>query len=336
MSDSLSVLKQLLSEISSVQTLKSLIVDNIIVIITSISGVVVAVFRFLKARQRKVLYKKLVDDSFFTEGQIANARRHYIRPRCQNVDPANTEEMRGDFATYEPLFKKMNEFIRESTQYRYIIILADSGMGKSSFMLNYYAHFMVKSKRMYSLVLLPLGIPDVDDKIKAVSDKKHTVLLLDALDEDTRAVGNHAARVHQIVELTRDFHKVVVSCRTQFFPSDEELPLRTGVLRTGPVDPAMTKEHVFHKLYLSPFSDFGDMSNAEKPAPSYQRSPISRSGPCFCHMLITLYARVRNTILPMIYTRPWSMPGLNGRKGFSGLNKKSYWNFPESLQSICF
>jgi hypothetical protein len=248
-------LNHLSSGLFSIATLQTIIVNNIVWLITGIGTIPIVIFRFFKEHRKKALFKDFIQKSYFTEGQINNARRNYIKPRCQNVDPANTDEMRGDVAVSSPFFKEMDKIIREPTQYRYVILLADSGMGKSSFLLNYFVYFMLKRKRAFSLELLPLGIPDVDEKIKAVQNRKNTVLMLDALDEDTLAIKNHNNRVRQLVELTQGFIKVIITCRTQFFPSDEELPLRTGIIRTGPINAGEKREYVFHKIYLSPFND---------------------------------------------------------------------------------
>ena len=114
---------------------------------------------------------------------------------------------------------------------------------------------MMKRKHKHTLYLLPLSVKDVDKKIDTLPDKENTVLMLDALDEDMLAVRNHSERVKRLVEISQDFPKVIITCRTQFFPSDEELPLRTGILRIGPIGMGETREYLFHKLYLSPFKD---------------------------------------------------------------------------------
>ena len=223
-------------------------------VFTVISAGLGALYRVRRSDRRANLYKELVKKCYFTEGQIFNARKYYIRPRCQSVDPAGSDELRGMVSTDNPIFLKMNEILNIDTKYRHIILLADSGMGKSSFLLNYYVYYNLKAKRRYLMYLLPLGIPNIDEKIQALLDKKDSILLLDAFDEDTIAVNNHAKRIEQIINLTRDFHKVVITCRTQFFPSDQELPVSTGIVRVGPREIGEGREYVFHKLYLAPFN----------------------------------------------------------------------------------
>ncbi|NIM11082.1 MAG: leucine-rich repeat domain-containing protein [Candidatus Aminicenantes bacterium] len=47
------------------------------------------------------------------------------------------------------------------------------------------------------------------------------------------------------------FRKVIITCRTQFFPSEEEEPGETGVLKFG----GQKGYHVFRKMYISPFDE---------------------------------------------------------------------------------
>jgi hypothetical protein len=79
---------------------------------------------------------------------------------------------------------------------------------------------------------------------------------LDALDEDTKAIENHRSRLTDLLRTASDFRHVMITCRTQFFPRDEEIPAETGLLRVGPVAAGESKEHCFYKIYLSPFSDY--------------------------------------------------------------------------------
>ncbi|MDZ7289393.1 MAG: hypothetical protein ONB44_11190 [candidate division KSB1 bacterium] len=66
--------------------------------------------------------------------------------------------------------------------------------------------------------VIPLGIKDADERIKAVAAKSDTVLFLDALDEDTLAIVDHRQRVLDLCDMTREFRRVLITCRTQFFP----------------------------------------------------------------------------------------------------------------------
>jgi DNA replicative helicase MCM subunit Mcm2 (Cdc46/Mcm family) len=47
--------------------------------------------------------------------------------------------MRQVITTQEDLFAAVDKHLADDSLYRHILLLADSGMGKSSFVLNYYA-----------------------------------------------------------------------------------------------------------------------------------------------------------------------------------------------------
>ena len=66
--------------------------------------------------------------------------------------------------------------LTSQVQYRHTILLADSGMGKTSFVLNYYARHKRKLWSEFKLAVVPLGAPDADALIQAVSEKTNTVL----------------------------------------------------------------------------------------------------------------------------------------------------------------
>jgi hypothetical protein len=66
---------------------------------------------------------------------------------------------------------------------------------------------------------------------------------------------DHAERVRLLLRIVHDFARVVITCRTQFFPKDEEIPRETGILKVGPRDAGEQAEYIFHKIYLSPFTD---------------------------------------------------------------------------------
>ncbi len=194
--------------------------------------------------------------SLYTKAVIERSTQHYVDPACQVLDPAGAEEPRRlAFNPKDNVFKVIDEALTQSTEYRYLILLADSGMGKTSFLLNYFARHLRGRTRDFLLQLVPLGIPDADERIRKIPDKGKTVLFLDALDEDTLAIVDHAARLGDLVALTRDFQKVLITCRTQFFPKEQEIPTETGVVKVGPRAAGEGGQYLFHKLYLSPFTD---------------------------------------------------------------------------------
>jgi len=86
-------------------------------------------------RDRRSL-KKRFGAELYPEGVIERSTRFYIEPFCQSLDPAGSEEPRLTYGAKQNLFAAIDDALNHPTEYRYLILLADSGMGKSSFLLN--------------------------------------------------------------------------------------------------------------------------------------------------------------------------------------------------------
>lgn len=207
---------------------------------------------------RSLLQKKLRKQlaPFYSRNDIKKATEFYVATQCQNIAPSKEHEPGHThaFATKESLipFFMDKVFQNKSQTDRFFIIMADSGMGKTTFMINLYASY-VKKNGTENIELIPLGYPDAlreIDKVQA-SKRKDTILLLDAFDEDNHAIEDYKSRLKTILQKAHDFKEIIITCRTQFFPSEVEEPKETGVLKFGDAG----GEYVFRKLYISPFDD---------------------------------------------------------------------------------
>jgi hypothetical protein len=209
-----------------------------------------------EARNRQILMARQSQGSYDKE-TILQSTQFYISPKCSNIDPAQEEEVRQALmATRESLFEKIDYFIDHGSSKRHLLILADSGTGKTSFVLNYYAYSLRRRKRKApTLFLVYLGFKDADERLHQRENKNETIVFLDALDEDTKAIENHRMRIRELMDICRDYRRVIITCRTQFFPSDEEVPTETGVALLGPRKAGEKGVCEFWKLYLSPFDD---------------------------------------------------------------------------------
>jgi formylglycine-generating enzyme required for sulfatase activity len=103
--------------------------------------------------------------------------------------------------------------------------------------------------------VVPLGIRRALDHIKSIQNPQDTILFLDAFDEDTEAIQDHVRRLGTLMEASAAFRRVLITCRTQFFPTAEEIPTQTGVVRVGPRAAGESGGYEFRKLYLMPFDD---------------------------------------------------------------------------------
>jgi hypothetical protein len=198
-----------------------------------------------------------IDAIQYDSATIKRSTKYYVKPKCSNLDPGQeTETRRALIATREDLFNKIDEFIGEDSSKRHLLLLAESGIGKTSFALNYFAYNKKKRKSKRSkLLLVYLGATNAEELISRIEEKRESVIILDAFDEDTSAIADHRERIAELMKLCQDFSRVIVTCRTQFFSKDEEIPIETGVLKIGARSAGDTGKFEFWKLYLSPFDD---------------------------------------------------------------------------------
>lgn len=215
------------------------------------------IYRWCRNYRDRRSLKKRLGAELYTKEDIVRATKFYIKPDCQDVDPSQEEEIRLVHAVKNKLFETVDELLKNAEKFKYLIVLADSGMGKTAFVLNYYARHWRSffRRRKFKVALVPLGIKDADSQIKRIKDQSNTVLFLDAFDEDTRAIQNHRLRLANLLGLCSSFRQVLITSRTQFFEKEEEIPAKTGIIKVSTTAAGEDKEYVFYKLYLSPFLD---------------------------------------------------------------------------------
>ncbi|OJJ15186.1 hypothetical protein BKI52_39670 [marine bacterium AO1-C] len=194
---------------------------------------------------------------YYSRQEVKKALKNYVPTHCQNIPPslANDPQNQHAFVTRQKLipFFINRDLSNSKHRDKFYIILAEAGMGKTTFMINLYAHYMEKLKGTdYQIKLIPMGYPNVLREVLHVSnpERPRTILLLDAFDEDQEAIKGHQKRLHFILQQVGNFKEVVLTCRTQFFPQKEEYSDEIGVLKFRYEE----KNYHFRKLYLSPFN----------------------------------------------------------------------------------
>lgn len=243
------------------QTLNNLIaaVSLLVTVIFGILSAVAVFHQFSQAvrvwRSRRILEREFGGD-FYSSETIERSTRYYVRPDCSSIDPSEEADLRSLVLSREDLFSVVDRFLEHESPYRHLLLLADSGMGKSSFVLNYYASNRLRwrGQRRLRFVVVPLGHPNADSYIAAIQEKREVVLLLDAFDEDPSAIADYRARIEQLTELSIPFRRIIITCRTQFFPRAVEIPTRAGFVYE-PRELGQSGEYEFRKLYLMPFTD---------------------------------------------------------------------------------
>jgi hypothetical protein len=192
-----------------------------------------------------------INDIMFEKPMVL--AKYYVEPDCQENNPANWD-VEDEMDIREPVMVKINKFFKQSDDLYYgsnqLFILSDAGMGKSALLcmikLMHLTSFWPKSR---DCVLKKLGIKTLDEISKEkIPDQRNTILLLDSLDEDPMTYGRVKDRLLEIIEATKFFAKVIITCRTQFFPPSEQNPLaKSGQFCFGP--------YRCYAKYLSFFND---------------------------------------------------------------------------------
>lgn len=223
-------------------------IDSLINIIKVILGGFFCICGFiwgvlqLKLKNNQYKYLNLIVDR-----QTKQSMKYYVNTRAQTVDPCS-EEFTYTRVRLLPLFIKQ---IFKNSETQYYIILADSGMGKTTFLLKLFFKYYKKIFKKYSIVLIPLSLEGSFKRINEIKNKPETILLLDGFDEDAHAMMDYVGRLKQLCNETELFYKVIITCRTQFFPDRDSEPRYTGKIKFG----VGKKSVEFEKYYISPFTE---------------------------------------------------------------------------------
>ena len=173
--------------------------------------------------QRKDEISKIADELLIIPEDLAPL---FIEPDVQPFNPADDDgEEEEHFRV--PSFEYLESFVRSKKNKkedgrRQLFILADAGMGKTSLLamlkLSHANSFWPKG---YFCVAMKLG-PKTLERLKSVGKRGKTLLLLDALDEDKDSFIHVASRIEAILKETQNFLRVIITCRTQFFPKTQD------------------------------------------------------------------------------------------------------------------
>lgn len=223
----------------------------------------VAIWRLLISRRTHQLKKtrQTKDDAreneslvnWFQEADVLAAQRDYVVPYCSNVDPSDQEDLRNTVGVRQGVFDALNREL-DTDEKRHILVLADSGMGKTTLLLNLVAKERSKRKsKRRRFALVPLGQAAALTQIESIEDKRNTILLLDAFDEDARAIEDAQDRMAQLMTSASAFKAIVMTCRTQFFASDNAIPRETGIKRVAARRAGVPIVYQWRTVYLQPF-----------------------------------------------------------------------------------
>lgn len=230
-------------------------VAAIIIVISAIIGLLAAWKKYKTWKKRKILVENEYAGKFLSQFNKKEIEAHlsgYVIPKCAPADPTHKdgEEFLADIR--ENIFDYMDKNI-QVVERSYHLILGDTGMGKTMFCLNYFAHASKKFDDQ-NFCLVSLSSETSERIISNVGNKSETVLIADAFDEDPKGFGRGRDRLREILEIAADFKCVIITCRSQYFLSDDAIPRETPLTRLVPRQLGQSPTFALVRSYISPFS----------------------------------------------------------------------------------
>lgn len=207
----------------------------------------------VNAQRFKTVLSKCESKGLIKSFQIQDfkeAKKNYIVPNCSNIDPTNSDQFHSNVGVKQNIYDALdNELI--GVNKRHILILADSGMGKTTFLINYFRKLNANNR----VALLSLSRGDAEAFIKNIPQQNETILLLDAFDEDANAIRDFNKRMTEIMNAAQDFKAILITCRTQFFLNDGSIPTQTGIARVGSRKTSVPSYYEWKTVYILPFDN---------------------------------------------------------------------------------
>jgi len=210
----------------------------------------------------RAIYKASNSIEYINNSELKFLSKYYIETQYQEKDPGYLDEPRDNQLTSSR--RQLNKYIVRKiltgkVSGKYFLVLGDTGIGKTTFLLNLILR--IKHKVTFfglinqpdNLKFFPLALGDISDYISSIpiEEQLKTTLLLDALDENKEAVNDFKKEIKNLIEKTKHFKHIIITCRSQFFKSESDVPKYTHIKNPG-LKKGLYK---FNKFYISPFSD---------------------------------------------------------------------------------
>lgn len=209
-------------------------------------------------RHRPWRNRKIKDILIPDYGEQVAEKKYFISSKFTTTppnnldDPLEVERVESARQLIDHLVEKV--FVEENTTNRYFCILAGAGMGKTTFAVNLVISYINRYKQKtlpFEIKLVSLARRDFAEILQQIVAPKETILILDALDENADASNDISSFMQKLEDLIQDFRFVILTSRTQFFPTEEDEPKKTSILNLG----KDKGNYIYHKMYISPFSE---------------------------------------------------------------------------------
>lgn len=175
----------------------------------------------------------------------------YVEPDSTSVNPADFETAWDFNEIRQNIFVTAMNAIQGPRDTKFFMILSDTGTGKTSFCWSLSKRL---EKKRIQHALLSLSQDSSIERIKGIENPEKKVLILDALDESVEALADYDEFHRRLFQSVSEFHTVFITCRSQFFRSDRQDRLYSGVRRITPVSAAGGKDFIVQRFYIAPFT----------------------------------------------------------------------------------
>ena len=224
--------------------------------------------------QKKGEFDRLVDMTSGTDPE--HLAEFYIEPDIQLKDPAThrdstwvVDAKREPFRPHINLFLENECTIKEGQHV--LFLLGGAGMGKTTaLVMLYMSQFCEFWPGSVRFEILKLGKSTLED-LKKIENPTKTVLLLDSLDEDPLAYDNVDERLKEVLDATRKFRHVLLTCRTQFFPDPSS---ETAGLLSERFAQLVVAGYECNLMYMAPFSKEQSKHYLQKKYPFWNRKRL--------------------------------------------------------------
>jgi len=200
-------------------------------------------FIYIYKKKNKSLKKELIKIgtyNFFGPGSVLRATTCYIEQIVYDKD----KKIKA--------FHYINKYLENKSKYKYLLIIGNAGVGKTTLLLNYFLYNQkLPYKRKNNIIICCFGTENVDSFIKKVQDKPDKILFLDALNEDSLAYKDFTKRLYDLLFICQEFKKIIFTCRPDFFNLHVKVSRKMSIIKIG----GNKNEFFLQRIYLLDFDE---------------------------------------------------------------------------------
>lgn len=233
----------------------SILVIGVLILLVLAKLFITPLTRFWSQKKRVEKLQHFIHANTFDKQTVLRAAATYVPPRFQEIPPTLRLPKKRRFRIKRKnLLKTLDFFLDQPVRCPHLLILADSGMGKTTLALNYYLHNDTRpADERHRIAVIPLGLQDADQRIQSVPDKAGTVLFLDGLDEDPAAVTDPRKRLRDLMDMARDFRRFIITGSILFIPGLNRATTSKGYVVLD--KDADRPKYQLRRFFLSPMGD---------------------------------------------------------------------------------